>query len=56
MKSTGTESYHSLAAGETCHDSLRRVYQKGRATHPTLEPEHAVSITVKAHNDTANEY
>ena len=35
IKSTGTESHHSLAAGETCHDSLRRVYHKVRATHDT---------------------
>ena len=56
MKSTGTESHHSLAAGETCHDSLRRIYHNVRATHPTLHPEHALSITVNSHNDTANEY
>ena len=46
MKPTGSESHHFIATGENCHDSFRRVYHKVRAPHPTLEPEHDISITV----------
>jgi Reverse transcriptase (RNA-dependent DNA polymerase) len=50
----GVESHNSIAAGESLHSTLRRVYNRIISEHPSIGPELALQFSVKASNDTAN--
>jgi hypothetical protein len=54
LQYSGVESQKSIGAGETLHSSLRRVYKRIISENPTIDPELALHLSVKASNDTAN--
>lgn len=49
---SGVESHNSIGAGERYHDPLRQIFDKIVTDHPTLDPEIALRLAVKAVNDT----
>ena len=52
IKPTGVESHNSLALGERYHAPLRRIYNKIRASHPSVQPDIALRLACRAMNDT----
>lgn len=50
---SGVESHNALGNGERYHSFLRRLYDKVRADNVNLSEERALSLAVKACNDTA---
>jgi hypothetical protein len=54
LQYSGAESHNSIGAGETLHSSLRRVYNIIVSENPTIDPELALQLSVKASNYTAN--
>lgn len=51
LRHTGTESHNSLGAGEKYHSTLRTIYQKVRTEHRNVPVDVALTICVKAMND-----
>jgi hypothetical protein len=54
LRATGTESHSSLNVGETLHETLRRIFRTVIKDDPDCTSEYALSISVKALNDTAD--
>ena len=54
IKLFGVESHNSLGAGERYHDPIRRIFDKILFDHPSIDPPIALSVAVKAMNDTMN--
>eukprot|EP00170_Pyropia_yezoensis_P002751 contig_11549_g2756 len=50
---SGIESHNSLGVGERHHSFLRRIYWRGRASHPVLPTEDALAMSVWGMNQTA---
>jgi hypothetical protein len=48
------ESHNSIAAGESIHSTLRRVYNRIISEHPSIDPELALRFSVEASNDTTD--
>lgn len=53
IKPSGVESHNALGAGERYHSYLRRIYNKVRASIPSLSKKVSLALAVKASNDTA---
>ena len=53
LELSGVESHNALGVGERYHSFLRQIYRKVRAQHPEIPTEYALSLAVKAMNDSA---
>ena len=52
-KSSGVQSYNSLGVSERYHSFLRQIYRKVRDAKPSISPQNALMLAVKAMNDSA---
>lgn len=53
VKQSGIEHHNAIGTGERYHAYLRRIYNKVRMESPSLSSRMALSLSVKATNDTA---
>jgi hypothetical protein len=52
LRISGIEVHNFLGIGERLHGPLRRMYRKGKMTHPDIERNLCLKLTVKSVNDT----
>ena len=52
-QSSGVQSQNALGVGERYHSCLRQIYRKVRQAKPTIAPQNALTLAIKAMNDTA---
>jgi hypothetical protein len=55
LRISGIEAHNSLGIGERLHGPLRRIYRKVKMTHPDIERNLCLKLTVKSMNDTVGE-
>ena len=52
-QSSGVQSHNALSVGERYHSFLRQIYRKVRQAKPTVAPQNALMLAIKAMNETA---
>lgn len=52
-KPSGVQSHNAIGVGERYHSFLRQIYRKVRCEHPNVENQYALTLAVKAMNDSA---
>ena len=52
-KSSGVQSHNALGVGERYHSFLRQIYRKIRLAKPSISPQNALVLAIKAMNDSA---